>query len=139
MHALPRWDSFGQLRVHTPRHFRSQLWLEEAPESEARLTMLRWSARSHIRACAVTLASASRRLRRLLIETVRVASWQDLSPAIGDDPALIEQLQLQVLPRRGIHARADEIMMTIGAQLIESNVVARAKRVASVVHATVLS
>ncbi|MFT3940017.1 PLP-dependent aminotransferase family protein [Rhodopseudomonas sp.] len=34
----------------------------------------------------------------------------------GDDPALIEQLQLQVLPRRGIHARADEIMMTIGAQ-----------------------
>jgi GntR family transcriptional regulator/MocR family aminotransferase len=34
----------------------------------------------------------------------------------GDDPALIEQLKLQVLPRRGIHARADEIMMTIGAQ-----------------------
>jgi len=34
----------------------------------------------------------------------------------GDDPALIEQLQLHVLPRRGIHARADEIMMTIGAQ-----------------------
>lgn len=34
----------------------------------------------------------------------------------GDDPALIEQLQLQVLPRRGIHARTDEIMMTIGAQ-----------------------
>lgn len=34
----------------------------------------------------------------------------------GDDPALIEQLQLQVLPRRGIHARSDEIMMTIGAQ-----------------------
>jgi GntR family transcriptional regulator/MocR family aminotransferase len=34
----------------------------------------------------------------------------------GDDPALIEQLQLQVLPRRGIRARADEIMTTIGAQ-----------------------
>ncbi len=34
----------------------------------------------------------------------------------GDDPALIEQLQLQVLPRRGIRARPDEIMMTIGAQ-----------------------
>ncbi|WP_315831299.1 PLP-dependent aminotransferase family protein [Bradyrhizobium prioriisuperbiae] len=34
----------------------------------------------------------------------------------GDDPALIEQLQLQVLPRRGIRARSDEIMMTIGAQ-----------------------
>ncbi len=34
----------------------------------------------------------------------------------GDDPALIEQLQRQVLPRRGIRARADEIMLTIGAQ-----------------------
>ncbi len=34
----------------------------------------------------------------------------------GDDPALIEQLQRQVLPRRGIRARSDEIMMTIGAQ-----------------------
>ncbi|WP_424627514.1 PLP-dependent aminotransferase family protein [Bradyrhizobium sp. SYSU BS000235] len=33
-----------------------------------------------------------------------------------DDPALIEQLRLQVLPRRGIRARSDEIMMTIGAQ-----------------------
>ncbi|WP_128923889.1 PLP-dependent aminotransferase family protein [Bradyrhizobium guangxiense] len=34
----------------------------------------------------------------------------------GDDPALIEQLQRQVLPRRGIRARPDEIMITIGAQ-----------------------
>ena len=33
-----------------------------------------------------------------------------------DDPALIEQLQHQVLPRRGIRARPNEIMMTIGAQ-----------------------
>lgn len=33
-----------------------------------------------------------------------------------DDPALIEQLRLQVLPRRGIRARPDEIMMTMGAQ-----------------------
>ncbi|WP_398469362.1 GntR family transcriptional regulator, partial [Tardiphaga sp.] len=32
-----------------------------------------------------------------------------------DDPALIEQLRLQVLPRRGIRARPDEIMMTMGA------------------------
>jgi GntR family transcriptional regulator/MocR family aminotransferase len=34
----------------------------------------------------------------------------------GDDPALIEQLQRQVLPRRGIRARFDEIIVTIGAQ-----------------------
>ena len=33
-----------------------------------------------------------------------------------DDPALIEQLRRQVLPRRGIRPRPDEIMMTIGAQ-----------------------
>jgi GntR family transcriptional regulator/MocR family aminotransferase len=33
-----------------------------------------------------------------------------------DDPALIEQLQRHVLPRRGVRARPDEIMMTIGAQ-----------------------
>lgn len=33
-----------------------------------------------------------------------------------DDPALVEQLRTQVLPRRGIRVRADEIMMTIGAQ-----------------------
>lgn len=33
-----------------------------------------------------------------------------------DDAALIEQLRLQVLPRRGVRARPDEIMMTIGAQ-----------------------
>lgn len=34
----------------------------------------------------------------------------------GDDPALIEQLQRQILPRRGIRARSDEIVITIGAQ-----------------------
>jgi GntR family transcriptional regulator / MocR family aminotransferase len=33
-----------------------------------------------------------------------------------DDPALIGQLRLQVLPRRGVRARPDEIMITIGAQ-----------------------
>jgi GntR family transcriptional regulator/MocR family aminotransferase len=34
----------------------------------------------------------------------------------GDDPALIDQLQRQILPRRGIRARSDEIMVTLGAQ-----------------------
>jgi len=34
----------------------------------------------------------------------------------GDDPALIDQLQRQILPRRGIRARSDEIMITLGAQ-----------------------
>lgn len=34
----------------------------------------------------------------------------------GDDPALIEQFQRQVLPRRGLRAKSDEIMVTMGAQ-----------------------
>nr|WP_295741229.1 GntR family transcriptional regulator [uncultured Acidocella sp.] len=34
----------------------------------------------------------------------------------GDDPALIEQLCLQVLPRRSIWAAPEEVMITAGAQ-----------------------
>ena len=34
----------------------------------------------------------------------------------GDDPELIEQLRLHVLPRRGIFARSEEIIITLGAQ-----------------------
>jgi hypothetical protein len=65
------------------------MWLEEAPEAEARLALMRWSARGRIRACSEALAKASRRLRRLLVESVRLAKWQDLEPAIGDDIALV--------------------------------------------------
>ena len=34
----------------------------------------------------------------------------------GDDPELVEQIRTRVLPRRGIWAGADEIMITLGAQ-----------------------
>ena len=34
----------------------------------------------------------------------------------GDDPGLIEQLRAQVLPRRGIWAAENEVMVTLGAQ-----------------------
>jgi GntR family transcriptional regulator/MocR family aminotransferase len=34
----------------------------------------------------------------------------------ADDPLLIEELALRVLPRRGIHARPDEILVTLGAR-----------------------
>jgi hypothetical protein len=67
-------------------------WLEEVPEAEARLAMMRWSARGRTRICAEVLASASRRLRRLLIESVRVASWRELGPAIDADPQLLAVL-----------------------------------------------
>ena len=39
------------------------------------------------------------------------ADWAD-----RDDPLLIEQLRTRVLPRRGIFARPEEIMVTLGAQ-----------------------
>ena len=35
---------------------------------------------------------------------------------IHDDPMLIEQIRTHILPRRGITARADEILVTMGAQ-----------------------
>src|SRR5690606_41630926 len=34
----------------------------------------------------------------------------------SDDPALVEAIRNQVLPRRGIWAEEDEIMVTLGAQ-----------------------
>jgi GntR family transcriptional regulator/MocR family aminotransferase len=43
------------------------------------------------------------------------ASW---AGGLGDadDPLLVEQIALRVLPRRGIHARPDEILVTLGAR-----------------------
>ncbi len=86
-----RYEAFEALvRVGSNEH--ALLWLEEAPEAEARLALMRWSARGRVRPCAELLARASRRMRRLLIESVRVASWHDLEPAIGDETALIRAL-----------------------------------------------
>ncbi len=34
----------------------------------------------------------------------------------ADDPALIEQIRTRILPRRGIQAKPDEILVTVGAQ-----------------------
>lgn len=86
-----RYEAFEALiRADSTDH--ALMWLEEAPEAEARLALMRWSARGRVRACAELLARASRRLRRLLIESVRVATWQDLAPAIGDETPLIRAL-----------------------------------------------
>jgi hypothetical protein len=71
---------------------RALAWLEEAPEAEARLTLMRWSARGRTRTCADMLAVASRRLRRLLVESVRIAAWQELAPVIDGDPQLLAAL-----------------------------------------------
>jgi hypothetical protein len=86
-----RYEAFEALvRVGSNEH--ALMWLEEAPEAEARLALMRWSARGRVRASAELLARASRRMRRLLIESVRVASWHDLAPAIGEETQLIRAL-----------------------------------------------
>jgi len=86
-----RYEAFEALvRVGANEH--ALMWLEEAPEAESRLALMRWSARGRVRACAELLARASRRLRRLLIESVRTATWHDLEPAVGDETALIRAL-----------------------------------------------
>jgi len=86
-----RYEAFEAL-VRIGDHGRALMWLEEAPESEARLVLMRWTARGRVHACAELLARASRRLRRLLIESVRVADWQSLEPAIGDEVTLVRAL-----------------------------------------------
>lgn len=86
-----RYEAFEAL-IRGERSPPALMWLEEAPETEARLALMRWSARGRARACAEVLKTASRRLRRLLIESVRVASWSDLAPAVGDESPLVRAL-----------------------------------------------
>jgi hypothetical protein len=86
-----RYEAFEAL-VRAEHAAPALVWLEESPEAEARLSLVRFAARGRARACAELVASSSRRLRRLLIESVRVATWRDLEPAIGDDPALLRAL-----------------------------------------------
>ncbi len=49
------------------------------------------------------------------LSVLDIRSWApDL--ITNDDPALIEEIRSQVLPRRGVWAEADEIVVTVGAQ-----------------------
>lgn len=49
------------------------------------------------------------------LSTVEVRGWAgDLID--GDDPLLIEQIQTRLLPRRGVWATPEEILVTVGAQ-----------------------
>jgi len=86
-----RYEAFEAL-VRAGSNEHALMWLEEAPEAEARLALMRWSARGRVRASAELLSRASRRMRRLLIESVRIATWHDLAPAIGEETPLIRAL-----------------------------------------------
>lgn len=49
----------------------------------------------------------------LSLKRGQIISWAGLS---DDDPVLIDEIRNKVLPRRGIFARPDEILLTLGAQ-----------------------
>ena len=56
-----------------------------------------------------------RECSRMALGVTEVRDWApDLVD--GDDPLLVEQLRTRILPRRGVFAAPDEIMVTIGAQ-----------------------
>ncbi|GAB1579319.1 PLP-dependent aminotransferase family protein [Bordetella petrii] len=56
--------------------------------------------------------------RECCIKALSVLDIRSWAPDLitHDDPALIEQIRTQVLPRRGVWADADEIVITVGAQ-----------------------
>lgn len=59
--------------------------------------------------------SAWRECARSALSVLEIQNWaRDLID--GDDPELIEQIRLHILPRRGIWAASSEIMITMGAQ-----------------------
>ena len=59
--------------------------------------------------------NAWRECARMALSVIEIRDWAgDLID--GDDAELIEQLRLHVLPRRGIWAAPDEIIVTLGAQ-----------------------
>lgn len=56
-----------------------------------------------------------RECSRAALAVLAIRDWSS-DMVDGDDPMLIEQLQQRILPRRGIWATGNQIMITIGAQ-----------------------
>ena len=56
-----------------------------------------------------------REASRLALAAAEVDQWS-LDNGEVDDPALIEEIRTKLLPRRGIAARADELLITVGEQ-----------------------
>lgn len=56
-----------------------------------------------------------REASRLALGVKEINSWAGESGDI-DDPMLIEQIRTRILPRRGIQARPEEILVTVGTQ-----------------------
>lgn len=49
----------------------------------------------------------------LSLKRRQIASWSAIA---DDDAALVEEIRTKILPRRGIYARPDEILLTLGSQ-----------------------
>lgn len=86
-----RFEAFEAL-VRAGRLPAALMWLEEATESDARVAVVRWTSRGDVRGCADALAGSSHRLRRILVEAVRVSTWDEIAPVVGNDPSLIRML-----------------------------------------------
>lgn len=56
-----------------------------------------------------------RECNRMALAVLEIREWAP-DQADRDDPLLIEQIQARLLPRRGIFASPDEIIVTLGAQ-----------------------
>jgi len=56
-----------------------------------------------------------RECNRMALAVLEIRNWA-ADMIDRDDPLLIEQIQARLLPRRGIFANPDEIMVTLGAQ-----------------------
>ncbi|WP_028032327.1 PLP-dependent aminotransferase family protein [Chelativorans sp. J32] len=56
-----------------------------------------------------------RECNRMALAVLEIRNWA-ADMVDQDDPLLIEQIQARLLPRRGIFANPDEIMVTLGAQ-----------------------
>ncbi len=56
-----------------------------------------------------------REVSRLALASREIREWSARSRDI-DDPMLIEQIRTKILPRRGVHAAPEQILVTVGAQ-----------------------
>ncbi len=122
-----RYEAFEAL-VRSSNDGRARMWLEEAPEAETRMALVRWTANGAVRPAADLLVSASRRLRRLLIESVGVPRWQDLAPVVGAEPTLLraaasriphvlDEVPLVILIRVTLREPSDPWIAAVGTRL----------------------
>lgn len=60
-------------------------------------------------------AAEWREASRRALSVRDVGTWAS-GQGDADDPMLIDEIRTKILPRRGIHARPDEVMVTLGSQ-----------------------